>query len=266
MSESEFWKKSPIVNSFQTVEIKSWKYFSNFIMSIDKNKDICWRGQKCDEKEWPLESGFDRKIKGQNHDRGKILKKHRKAVAYAFRGLIHNPSIREIKKEIKGKNLNVNHLWAICRHHGLATPLLDWTKSPFIAAYFAFAESEEKSPQTEYRFVYALKYGMAYNLNTLNSPPNFEWFDPLSSEFPRLLNQDGMFTIINDGRCIKLFIEEQAKGYTDDWVLMKIKISNKNRKEFLRHLNLMNINHLTLFQDPYGASEFCNINLEIGYY
>ena len=262
MSESEFWKKSSIENGFQTVEIKSWKDFSGFIMSVDKNEPICWRGQKCDEKEWPLESAFDRIIKGQNRNRDKILKKHCNTTAYAFRGRIHNPSIREIKKEIKAKSLNINHLWAICRHHGLATPLLDWTKSPFVAAYFAFAEPEGKS-QIEHRFIYALKYKMAYKIN-LNPPPNFEWFDPLSSEFPRLLNQDGMFTIMDDGRCIKLFIEEQSKGYNDDWVLMKIKISNKNRKEFLRHLNLMNINHLTLFPDPYGASEFCNINLEIG--
>lgn len=265
MSESELWKKSSIVNGFQTVEIKSWKDFSGFIMSVDKNEPICWRGQKWDENEWPLESAFDRIIKRQNCNRSKILETHRSTTAYAFRGHIHNSSIREIKKEIKAGSLNINHFWAFCRHHGLATPLLDWTKSPFVAAYFAFAEPEGKS-HTEHRFVYALKYKMAHKLKPLNSPPNFSWFDPLSSEFPRLLNQDGMFTITNDGRCIKLFIDNQAEGYTDDWVLMKIKIPNKNRKEFLRYFNLMNINHLTLFQDPYGASEFCNLKLEIGNY
>lgn len=264
MAESELWEKSSIENGFQTVELKSWKDFNGFIMFVDKNKPICWRGQKCDEKEWPLESAFDRIIKGKNQNRDEILKTHRNIAGYAFRGRIHNPSIREIKKEIRAGKLNINHFWAVCRHHGLVTPLLDWTKSPFVAAYFAFAEPEGKS-QTEHRFVFALKYNMAYKLN-LNPPLHFESFDPLSSEFPRLLNQDGMFTIMNDGRCIKLFIDEKANNYSDDWVLMKIKITNKNRKEFLRHLALMNISHLTLFQDPYGASEFCNMNLDIGYY
>ena len=280
MSTSEPWEKSPIVNGFQTVEVKSWEYFDMFVrhcLQESKNNDdteskinatICWRGQQRDEfdktEKWLLESAFDRRIKEQNSSRSEILKKHRQVAAYAFRGRLHNPSIRDLTKEIKDKTLNVNHFWAIGRHHGLATPLLDWTKSPFVAAYFAFVQQEEKNSKSEHRFVYALKYEVARAVNM--GPVNFDYFDPLSSEFPRLLNQDGMFTITNEGMGVKQFVEEHCTNWTDKWVLMKIKIPSKNRKEFLEHLNLMNINHLTLFPDPYGASEFCNIQLEIGSY
>jgi hypothetical protein len=279
MSTSDLWEESPIVNGFQTVEVKSWKYFDEFIrycMSECKNNGIteskindaiCWRGQQHDECDkngkWLLESAFDRKIKELKCSRPEILKKHRQATAYAFRGRLRNPSIRELKREIRTKNLKENHFWAIARHHGLATPLLDWTKSPFVAAYFAFAQPDERYSQTEHRFVYALKYKVVKRLDM--EPGNFEYFDPLSSEFPRLLNQDGMFTITNDGTDIRKFVDEKCK-WDDMWVLMKIKIPSKDRKEFLKHLNLMNINHLTLFPDPYGASEFCNIQLEIGSY
>ena len=118
MSTSDPWEKSPIVNGFQTVEVKSWKYFDEFVrycVSENKNNDIaesgssdaiCWRGQQRDEcdktEKWLLESAFDRRIKEQNSPRSEILEKHRQTAIYAFRGHLHNPSMRELVREIKG--------------------------------------------------------------------------------------------------------------------------------------------------------------------
>jgi hypothetical protein len=53
-----------------------------------------------------------------------------------------------------------NEVWALGQHHGLATPLLDWTESAFVALYFAFAE-EAKSSTGERKWRGGL-YGVSY--------------------------------------------------------------------------------------------------------
>jgi hypothetical protein len=48
--------------------------------------------------------------------------------------------------------------------------------------------------------------------------------------------------------------------------LLKITFPESDRQMALRELNLMNINHLTLFPDASGASTFCNLGLRIQHY
>ena len=59
---------------------------------------------------------------------------------------------------------------------------------------------------------------------------------------------------------------QQVDAETNTYELIKIVIPKAGAKDCLRYLNRMNINHATLFPDLYGASLFCNMELQISKY
>jgi len=97
-------------------------------------------------------------------------------------------------------------------------------------------------------------------------PDIIEFFRPLSNENPRLVNQGGLFTRSPNGIDIETWIKRQFAGESKSWIMIKITLPNRERKEALRALNRMNINHLTLFPDLFGASKYSNFDILIDRY
>ncbi len=141
------WEWSATGLEYGQVKFKSWKDFSAFIYEEMLEYDqYIWRGQRCDN--WGLESTLNRLIKNAKIAKTKqynFRQSHLEQFQLAVRGRRgFNP--RVINEE--------NEWWALGQHHGLSTPLLDWTSSPFVAAYFAFINQSDK--QTHNRAIYAL--------------------------------------------------------------------------------------------------------------
>ena len=87
----------------------------------------------------------------------------------------------------------------------------------------------------------------------------------MGDENARLVSQGGLFTRAPDDTDIGAWVRAHYAGVKKG-VLLKITIPNKDRELCLRNLNRMNINHLSLFPDVYGASEYCNLDLLIRRY
>lgn len=290
MARKPRWKEGDIKDGVGEVRLNSWKYFTDYVYQemLDYETYI-WRGQRCTH--WKLTSTLNRMIK-----KSKIAKT--KSYNYA------DAHLEQFKYETRGRRgenppkiETENDWWALGQHHSLATPLLDWTTTPFVAAYFAFIGIGEK--QTRHRAIYAIhkpsiertvkkikrekerqnKIELEEHKNGTKRIKNYarlkwlqqpveqeiEFIRPMSDENQRLVNQGGLFTKSPLGEDLEGWVQRNYKG-PDGYTLMKILIPNKDREMCLRMLNRMNINHLTLFPDLFGASKFCNTFGEIDKY
>ncbi len=81
-----------------------------------------------------------------------------------------------------------------------------------------------------------------------------------------MISQGGLFTKASLGVDIEQWVRTYYAGEDRNPCLIKVRIPDVERRTCLKRLNEMNINHLSLFPDLYGASKFCNTKLEISNY
>jgi hypothetical protein len=242
--------------------LSSWEYFDDYIREkMLDYRHFVWRGQASDT--WLLEPTIDRLFKklGKPNDED-LLQIHLIRFKYASRGRRgSNPPV--LKSD--------NEWWALGQHQGLATPLLDWTTSPYVAAYFAFAQEDNGGAKSRAVFgiskttIEKKSKKIAASWKESGRAPIVEFIEPLSDENPRLVSQGGLFTRSPQGIDLESWVRQNCKG--DKFArLFKITIPETDRQICLRSLNRMNINHLSLFPDLYGASRYCNLDLIIDKY
>jgi hypothetical protein len=234
----------------QEVRLSSWKYFHNYLQqSLIESDNYLYRGQQ--DGTWKVEPTLIRVCREYSHNKySSVLKTHLNNFKFSIRGRARN---------LKDIIDNDDELWALGQHFGLSTPLLDFTDSPYVSAYFAF---QEKNNSSQYRVIYGLsKNAVESKLKTF-----IEYFKPLSDNNQRLISQGGSFIKFKSEVDIESLIRETYSKDEKLIKLYKILIPNKDRELCLKFLNNMNINHNTLFPDLIGASIFCNTKLEIQKY
>lgn len=262
----------PVNNGCVTYNMKSWDDFTNFINKhfLKYSRQYIWRGQE--NSEWLLESALDRLLKKfKREERPLIRERHLENFRYSIRGRSGSSLVELSDDDI---------CWALGQHYGLATPLLDWTVSPFIAAFFAICNIPYSYPNalieglSEKSFtIYALhKYSILEMNKSLNediASRALRIIEPLFDGNPRLVSQGGLFTKMPDSTDVESWVMDKFLGQEDLEILIKFVIPYRNiesSRKVLSLLNRMNINHLSLFPDLYGSSLFCNMRLAVPTY
>ena len=245
--------------------LESWRDYTQLLESKFFNRpsvQLIFRGQR--RSDWSLMPTL-----GRLSDNGIVTERLAEAQLERFK--------RAIRGRLSDNSLvdEDDELWSIGQHHGLMTPLLDWTYSPYVALFFAFAKPDSKDEEeNSYRVVYVLN--KSFILEHQNETGIRLW-EPRKDSYGRLVNQAGLFTFSPYDATIEnklanvladdeAFEDEELRSASEEdqpdllaRYICKIYIRNEGRDACLRHLRRMNVHHASLFPDLIGASDYCNI-------
>ena len=190
--------------------------------------------------------------------------------------------LEAFKESVRGKrgpnpsNLSDNEWWALAQHHGLTTPLLDWTYSPFVALFFAFEEEgyinwrkrELQLPRK--RAVYVALWHLITKNGTADFPaptvfsPRREITNRLSSQSALHMKMPLRSDLESNVRA-RFSAETSASDRHARPILRKFIIPSDGRVDCLKFLDKMNINRMSLFADLDGAARYINGLWELGF-
>ncbi|UDG02232.1 FRG domain-containing protein [Enterobacter cloacae] len=219
----------------------TWDEYKILINNIDYRK-VAFRGQADT---WPLRTSF--------HRTGRY-----DVINYALKDI---PMLHRHISGLMPHYLNLSDpqhygaFYNILQHHGYPTPLLDWSYSPFVAAFFAFYAINKDDSKDKWVRIFMWEVDMWRNevmqFNSIfDCRPHISIGEYLNINNNRALPQQALTCLTN-----VCDIEGYLYGYggNTDKYLKAYDISVDEAEKAMRELSMMGVTYGTLFPGIDGA-------------
>lgn len=220
-------------------DVAGWADFKSFVSRLPLDRFI-FRGQNCTHR---LRTAFHRTgrkdlVRYISHDAPLLLQTITPVTNHLFN---------------MAEPLQVAAFYNLVQHHGYPTPLLDWTFSPFIAAFFAYRSPGPSDTVRIFMFDREAWYRLPQFASLANLPFHLSLLETIGVSNARLLPQQGISTLTNVDDVesyIRAIEATHGRRY-----LQVFELPASARVEALDDLRRMGIGPASLFPGLDGACE-----------
>ena len=258
----------------RTLNLRSWSGFDQALRKLDSARNSTTSGhvlkpplfRGLGDARWGLETTLERSYDSEScAPTPSLLRYYHKAESakpsietFTGRRWEGIPDIPQFKKLLDNdpfghldmllnQQTRIWEYFVYLRHHGFPSPLLDWTASPYVAAFFAVDSPPMRAKRV---CVYAISQDW---MQASSSDAHLFVVGPYMQTHPRHFLQQCRYTmcVANDvGNHDYLFRPHQSGlvGATGpEGIVLRITLPVRERLTALKHLEQMNINAYSLF-------------------